>query len=171
MTACTYASPIGDLHLLAKAGRLMSLRFSLAQEPEPQDDRDTPSQESVRFQPVLDSARQQLDAYFARKRKRFALPIALQGTPFQLRVWAELGRIPFGQTISYRQLAERVGKPGASRAVGSANGANPLAIIVPCHRVIASDGTLAGFAGGVEIKRKLLDHEQAGAGLFAIAHG
>lgn len=170
MDHCTHASPVGDLHLSATAGRLIGLRFAKPAEPD-----ELPGQgPRLRLnasQPVLDEARRQLDAYFASQRTRFDVPIALQGTAFQLRVWAELLRLRLGQTISYRDLAERVGQPGASRAVGSANAANPLAIIVPCHRVIAADGSLAGFAGGVDVKRMLLDHEQAGAGLFALACG
>ncbi len=166
-----YPSPVGDLYLTAQAGRLIGLSFcdpdeGVHQEPDGLLTRDRWANDRL-----FDAARSQLDAYFERKRKSFDLPIALSGTPFQLRVWAELRRIDFGTTISYRELAERLGKPGASRAVGSANGANPIAILVPCHRVIASDGSLAGFAGGVAVKRALLDHERAGAGQFALAFG
>ena len=166
-----YPSPIGDLYFTAQAGRLIGLSFrdpgaETLEEPHGLLKRDRQANDQL-----FDTVRSQLDAYFARKRKTFDLPIALSGTPFQLRVWAELRRIDFGTTISYRELAERIGKPGASRAVGSANGANPIAILVPCHRVIASDGSLAGFAGGVAVKRALLDHERAGAGQFALAFG
>jgi methylated-DNA-[protein]-cysteine S-methyltransferase len=98
----------------------------------------------------------QLEEYFAGRRRRFDLPLAPRGTEFQRRVWRALTEIPYGQTLSYGELARRIGKPSASRAVGLANGANPLPIIVPCHRVIGSDGTLTGFGGGLPIKRKLL---------------
>lgn len=109
--------------------------------------------------PLLQEAAAQLQAYFAGTRTAFDLPLAPAGTPFQFKVWEQLGQIPFGQTISYGQLAGRVGNPAASRAVGMANGRNPIAIIIPCHRVIGADGSLTGFGGGVETKRKLLEHE------------
>lgn len=105
--------------------------------------------------------RNQLAAFFAGERQQFDLPLKLLGTPFQLRVWQELAQIPVGKTITYAQLAERVGNSKASRAVGAANGRNPISIIVPCHRVIGASGTLTGYAGGVEMKRCLLDHEHA----------
>ena len=92
---------------------------------------------------------------------RFDLPLRLAGTTFQNKVWTELRRIPFGQTISYGELASRIGKPTARRAVGGANGANPLPIVVPCHRVIGSDKSLTGFGGGIATKRFLLAHEQS----------
>jgi methylated-DNA-[protein]-cysteine S-methyltransferase len=107
---------------------------------------------------------EQLDAYFAGRLTRFDLPLRLAGTAFQNKVWTALRGIPFGETISYGALASRIGKPSASRAVGGANGANPLPIVVPCHRVIGSDKSLTGFAGGVEIKRFLLAHEQQASG-------
>jgi len=102
----------------------------------------------------------QLEAYFAGRRTRFDLTLRFAGTPFQNAVWAALCDIPFGETISYGALAVRIGRPTASRAVGGANGANPLPILVPCHRVIGSDRSLTGFGGGIEIKRFLLDHER-----------
>jgi methylated-DNA-[protein]-cysteine S-methyltransferase len=105
--------------------------------------------------------RKQLAECFAGERQAFDLPLKLLGTAFQLRVWQELARIPFGETITYAQLAERVGNSKASRAVGAANGRNPISIIVPCHRVIGASGTLTGYAGGVERKRWLLGHERA----------
>ena len=100
-----------------------------------------------------------VERYFAGKLREFALPLAPEGTPFQKRVWAELCRIPYGTTISYAELAQRLGDPKAVRAVGTANGANPIAIVVPCHRVIGSDGTLTGYAGGLDKKRALLELE------------
>ena len=108
------------------------------------------------------AVRVQLGEYFAGNRRQFDVPVKLAGTPFQLRVWQELVRIPFGTTITYGQLAQRVGKPTGSRAVGHANGRNPISILVPCHRVIGSDGKLTGYAGGVENKRWLLDWERGG---------
>lgn len=105
------------------------------------------------------AARQQLVEYFAGTRQEFDLPLDARGTPFQQEVWAELCRIPYGQTISYGELARRIGNPAASRAVGLANGRNPLAIIVPCHRVIGANGKLVGFGGGLDRKKILLDLE------------
>jgi len=98
----------------------------------------------------------QLDEYFRGKRREFDLQLAPRGTPFQLAVWSELQRIPFGATISYRELAERIARPSAVRAVGAANGANPIPIIIPCHRVIGANGTLVGYGGGLPIKKFLL---------------
>ncbi|WP_424184945.1 methylated-DNA--[protein]-cysteine S-methyltransferase [Actinokineospora sp. G85] len=106
----------------------------------------------------------QLNEYFEGKRTDFDLPTAMAGTDFQRRVWTELTRIPYSETISYGQLADRLGKPTASRAVGLANGRNPISIIVPCHRVVGSTGSLTGYGGGVERKRFLLDFERATAG-------
>jgi len=106
-------------------------------------------------------ARAQVEDYFAKKRQHFDLPLAAHGTAFQERVWAALREIPFGATTSYGALAAQLGSPRAARAVGSANGANPICLIVPCHRVIAANGSLGGFAFGLEIKQALLAHEQA----------
>ena len=106
-------------------------------------------------------AKQQLQEYFAGTRSTFDLPLGLNvGTPFRRRVWQELQRIPYGETISYGELACRIGQPTASRAVGGANHHNPIAIIVPCHRVIGADGTLVGYGGGLPVKERLLAHEQ-----------
>ncbi len=101
----------------------------------------------------------QLSEYFAGQRRVFDLPLALHGTEFQLAVWNELLRVPYGDTITYAELARRIGRPAAIRAVGAANGANPIPVIVPCHRVIGSDGTLTGYGGGIERKQWLLAHE------------
>jgi methylated-DNA-[protein]-cysteine S-methyltransferase len=103
----------------------------------------------------------QLNQYFARERKEFELPLAPEGTEFQRAVWQRLREIPYGETISYSELARRVGNPKASRAVGSANGANPIPIVIPCHRVIAADGGLGGFGGGLLVKQALLELETA----------
>jgi methylated-DNA-[protein]-cysteine S-methyltransferase len=100
-----------------------------------------------------------LHAYFGGERQRFELPIRMRGTPFQRLSWEGLLTIPFGKTISYAEQARRIGRPGAARAVGAANGRNPIAIIVPCHRVIGTDGTLTGYGGGLGLKQWLLDHE------------
>jgi methylated-DNA-[protein]-cysteine S-methyltransferase len=146
-------SPIGDLLLTSDGEALTGLHMDTAEgfeiDPEWQEDAT-----------VFTDAAKQLAGYFAGELKTFELPLALAGTPFQKRVWAELRRIPFGETISYLELARRVGNPKASRAVGSANGQNPVAVIVPCHRVIARDGTLGGFGGGLDRKEWLLNHEK-----------
>jgi methylated-DNA-[protein]-cysteine S-methyltransferase len=110
---------------------------------------------------ILAAAEKQLCQYFARRRREFDLPLALQGTEFQLAVWNGLLDIPFGETESYGELARRVGRPKAVRAVGAANGANPISIIVPCHRVIGRDRSLTGYGGGLQIKKKLLELEGA----------
>jgi methylated-DNA-[protein]-cysteine S-methyltransferase len=112
----------------------------------------------------FDAAREQLDAYFAGELEGFDLPLAPHGTLFQMRVWDELTRIPYGETISYMELALRLGDRKLVRAVGTANGRNPLSIIVPCHRVIGADGTLVGYGGGLERKRWLLEHEAVASG-------
>lgn len=114
---------------------------------------------------LADAARQFL-AYFAGELRRFELPLAPEGTAFERRVWDAVAAIPYGDTRSYAEIARAVGSPGAARAVGAANGANPLPIVVPCHRVVGSGGALTGYAGGLELKRRLLDLESGRAGLF-----
>jgi methylated-DNA-[protein]-cysteine S-methyltransferase len=109
---------------------------------------------------VLKAAARQFRDYFAGKRQDFDLPLAPEGTDFQRKVWKALERIPYGRTITYGELARRVGKPDAARAVGAANGANPLPVIVPCHRVIGADGSLTGYGEGLPIKAALLELEQ-----------
>lgn len=111
--------------------------------------------------PVLRKAAQQLREFFAGKRHSFEVPLHAEGTPFQRAVWAALHSIPFGETISYGELARRVHRPTASRAVGGAVGKNPISILVPCHRVIGANGALTGYGGGLENKRRLLDFERA----------
>jgi len=108
---------------------------------------------------LLAAASRQVEEYFAGERTMFDLPLKLSGTPFQERVWDELRRIPYGETISYGELARRVGQPTASRAVGAANGRNPISILVPCHRVVGSNGQLTGYGGGIDAKRWLLQWE------------
>ena len=110
---------------------------------------------------MLKEAARQLNAYLARELKEFSLPLAPAGTPFMQKVWAELRKIPYGQTASYKEIAQRIGHPQAQRAVGLANNKNPIAIFIPCHRVIGADGSLVGFGGGLELKRRLLDIEKA----------
>lgn len=148
-----YDSPIGRLGLMGEGDSLISLALPYAPVPLIVE----------RETPVLREAKRQLEAYFAGKLRRFDLPLRMEGTPFQLKVWEQLRQIPYGQAISYGELARRVGQPGASRAVGGANRRNPIAIIVPCHRVIAADGTLGGYSGNCDgsasVKRALLKRE------------
>lgn len=121
--------------------------------------RGTEEDDWIRNDDAFDDVREQLNAYFAKELRIFKLPLAPRGTPFQLDVWRALRDIPYGETRSYAQIARTIGKPDAIRAVGAANGANPLPIVVPCHRVIGSNGSLTGFGGGLEAKRFLLDLE------------
>ncbi len=116
--------------------------------------------------PGSDEAVRQLEEYFAGSRTEFDLPLAPRGTPFQLKVWMALRSIPPGETTSYGAIAEEIGKPSASRAVGAANGKNPISIVVPCHRVIGANGTLTGYGGGLERKAWLLDHETSSRSLL-----
>jgi len=149
----TFESPVGPLLLAGNADalRLVSFESSKHAAP-PQADW---KQDKAPFAEVV----RQLQAYFRGELREFDVPLALQGTEFQRRVWNALRGIPYGETISYLQLAERVGNPKAVRAVGLANGSNPIPIIVPCHRVIGSDGSLTGFGGGISTKKKLLELE------------
>lgn len=147
-------SPIGTLRLVADAHGLREVRFA-----EPRHPHTTPP-EWVRSIEALRFARVQLQEYFAGQRLHFALPLHPLGTPFQQLVWSELVRIPYGLTASYGELARRIGKPQAMRAVGAANGRNPLPIVVPCHRVIGANGSLTGFGGGLPTKQFLLALEQ-----------
>ena len=147
-------SPYGPLTLVADDGVLCGLYMT--------DQRHRPPEESF-GEPdgsPFGEAEEQLDAYFAGVLKEFTLELRLHGTPFQAAVWQELRRIPHGETRSYGQLADTLGNPGASRAVGLANGKNPIGIIVPCHRVVGADGGLTGYGGGLERKRRLLDFER-----------
>jgi methylated-DNA-[protein]-cysteine S-methyltransferase len=112
--------------------------------------------------PVLLKTERQLEEYFAGSRRAFDLPLDMRGTTFQKDVWEALLAIPYGETRSYGQLAKQLGRPSASRAVGAANGRNPISIVVPCHRVIGSSGKLTGFAGGLDVKARLLDMEREG---------
>lgn len=119
---------------------------------------------------VARSVLEQLDEYFRGARKRFDHPLAPHGTPFQLEVWRELQRIPYGETRTYAQIAQSIQRPAAVRAVGAANGANPIPIIIPCHRVVGSNGSLTGFGGGLDVKRALLALESGQGGLASRSH-
>lgn len=147
-------SPLGRLLLAANDGGLRYIIFSSETQPARPDP-------SWREDPApLTQAIRQLQAYFAGDLETFNLRLAPQGTPFQMEVWQRLRDIPYGQTISYGELARRIGNPKASRAVGLANGSNPIPIVIPCHRVIGSNGKLTGYGGGLPIKEKLLALER-----------
>ena len=153
-------TPLGTLIAIAAGGCLTGLHFENA--------RHAPAiapdwREDPQAAPLRECA-QQLADYFSGKRHCFDLPLAPQGTPFQQRVWREIARVPFGETLTYAELALRAGAPGSARAAGAATGRNPLAIVVPCHRIVASTGALTGYAGGLARKRSLLAHEGTGFG-------
>ena len=145
MEQAVISSPLGPLTLFAEDGHLTALVYG-----------DYGGYDDL---PLFREAKRQLEEYFAGQRHTFSLPMAPDGTEFQCRVWQVLQDIPYGTAISYRELADRVGSPRAFQAVGQANGRNPLPILIPCHRVIASNGTLGGYSGGVERKRYLLQRE------------
>jgi methylated-DNA-[protein]-cysteine S-methyltransferase len=145
-------TPIGTITLTSNGRALTRLWLT---DTDLADVATAPAEEDT----VLAAAREQLEAYFDSRLLHFDLPLEPHGTDFQRRVWDSLKLIPFGETISYAELARRVDKPKAVRAVGAANGRNPLMIIVPCHRVIGADGSLTGFGAGIDRKRWLLDHE------------
>ena len=151
-------SPVGKLKLIASANALVAVLW----ERERLDRVRLETAKPDPHHPTLCEAERQLAEYFAGKRTRFDLPLDPRGTQFQKKIWQALREIPFGQTRSYLDLAKAAGSPRAARAVGAANGKNPLSIVVPCHRVIGADGKLTGFAAGLEIKAKLLALE-AGA--------
>jgi O-6-methylguanine DNA methyltransferase len=148
-------SPVGPLSLVSDGQALAALTFEMHTKPAPVVAGAEPGIDAL-----LEETRRQLDAYFAGRLKRFDLPLAPKGTPFQERVWMALRDIPYGQTCSYGDIAAVVNAPQAVRAVGGANGRNPISIVVPCHRVIGANGTLTGFGGGIDRKRYLLTHEQ-----------
>jgi methylated-DNA-[protein]-cysteine S-methyltransferase len=145
-------SPLGPLTLVAAGDTLAGLYMV--------EQRHRPEITSPRDDSILSALREQLEAYFRRELKDFDVPLSLAGTPFQQAVWAGLRTIPYGETWSYGQLAEAIGCPGASRAVGLANGRNPVGVVVPCHRVVGSNGNLTGYGGGLERKQWLLDLER-----------
>lgn len=155
MPHATLDTPLGPLRLVSDGEALTAATFAppLTDEPDASD-------------AVLDAARRQLAAYFGGEPVAFDVPVRLGGTPFQERVWTALREIPHGETISYGTLATRLGMPRAAQAVGAANGQNPAAVVVPCHRVVGADGALVGYAGGLERKRALLDLESPQRRLF-----
>jgi len=155
-------SPIGPLTLIAQDGRIAGILMEVTRH-EP-DAETLGAAVPVDSEPVLAAAADELDAYFRGELTHFDLPLTLDGTRFQQAVWAGLRDIPYGETISYGELARRIGEPSASRAVGLANGKNPVAIVVPCHRVIGADGSLTGYGGGMDRKRFLLGLEQRVSG-------
>lgn len=144
-------SPVGPLKLAAEDGCLTELRFGGEPGRAPSDGVNDA---------VLDAAERQLEEYFRGERREFDLPLKPRGTPFQLADWHALTKIPYGETVTYGDIARAIGRPKAFRAVGMANHSNPISIIVPCHRVIGSDGSLTGYGGGLEVKRFLLELEQ-----------
>lgn len=149
-------SPIGPLRIVEQHDSITAIEFSPFRDGDgrPRGARDDDH-------PVLAEAARQLEEYFARERREFDLPLAPDGSEFQRAVWEQLTKIEYGETASYGEIAARLGKSNAaSRAVGVANGANPIPIVVPCHRVIGADGSLTGYAGGVERKQALLELEQ-----------
>jgi methylated-DNA-[protein]-cysteine S-methyltransferase len=150
MSYATMKSPIGPLLLAGDEGGLRLVHFATGRRPK------SPQRDWIEDRAPFKEVIRQLDAYFEGKLKDFDLPLVLDGTEFQLLVWNNLRKIPYGETVSYGQLARRIGSPDAARAVGLANGSNPIPIIIPCHRVIGSNGDLTGFGGGLPTKKKLL---------------
>ena len=144
---CKYNSPIGELYITADEYSLLSVSFSSKENAISSENN------------IIKTAKKQLDEYFSRRRKVFDLPINPIGTEFQKKVWAELIKIPYGKTRTYKEIALSIGSPKAVRAVGNANNKNPIAIIIPCHRVIGSNGKLIGYRGGLDKKQKLLNFE------------
>ena len=178
LVSTVWDSPVGPLFLAASAKGLVALEFDRRLpgqqtiRPNPRDVRRDASEEK-RDLVFKDSPRpmrgyvSELKEYFAGKRREFSFPLDLRGTEFQIACWSALLAIPYGETRSYADIARAVGKANAFRAVGMANNRNPIAIVVPCHRVIASDGTLCGYGGGLDVKRKLLELEGALSGTLA----
>ena len=156
LTKCTFDSPIGPLTLVASESHLVGLLFE-------NDENRFESASSVSSSRsfILSLAETQLTEYFSGNRKTFEIPFELVGTDFQKKAWLGLLQIPYAQTLSYQEQSERIGHPKAVRAVGSANGQNPISIILPCHRVIGKNGSLTGYGGGLEAKKWLLDFESS----------
>lgn len=152
-----FATPLGSLYATAVDDAITGIYFEGGRHAPPirAEWREDPG-----HAPLAECARQ-LAAYFAGARRAFDLPMKRDATPFQQRVWREIARIPYGETLTYAQLAERAGAPGAARAAGAATGRNPLSIVVPCHRVVGSGGALTGYAGGLDRKTRLLALERA----------
>ena len=160
MRSRTLDTPIGELTLLASDDGLTHVLFAdqepadVGLGPDDHDDGTGPD-------PVLDAAARQLTEYFAGERRDFDLPLDLDGTEFQRAAWRALADVPYGETRSYAEQADAIGRPGAFRAVGAANGRNPVPIVLPCHRIVGADGSLTGFGGGLAVKERLLRHEQS----------
>jgi methylated-DNA-[protein]-cysteine S-methyltransferase len=154
-------SPLGELLVVRDDGGITGLYLPTGRHAK------TALTGWTRDDAAFDDARAQLGEYFAGERTEFELPLNPTGTEFQTKVWLALREIPYGETASYGETAQAIGSPTASRAVGLANGQNPISIIVPCHRVIGANGSLTGYGGGLDAKRWLLSHEAAHAGLFA----
>ncbi|MCT4565139.1 MAG: methylated-DNA--[protein]-cysteine S-methyltransferase [Maledivibacter sp.] len=142
-----FESPIGLIEIQSEGGSIVSLDFLKEKRYE------------ERLEPTLGEAKNQLKDYFNGKRKKFDLPLKMNGTKFQNRVWSELTKIPYGKTLSYKEIAVGIGNDNACRAVGNANNKNKVAIIIPCHRVVGSNGKLVGYEGGLWRKKWLLEHE------------
>lgn len=153
----TVTTPIGELLIAASGRGLSGIWFEGGW---PKTNLPGPSHDEAALA-IIQCVRAELDAYFDGKLRAFSVPCDFRGTEFQKGVWSALQDIPFGEVVSYAQIADRVGRPKAVRAVGAANGQNPIPIVIPCHRVIGSDGSLTGFGGGIERKRWLLEHEGA----------
>ena len=162
-TFARFASPVGELVLTASDTGLTGIYFPTSRHGPPPVERADWAEDDGRrpASAILARARRQLEEYFAGTRTTFDVPLAPTGTPFEQRVWEALRAIPYGTTTSYGVLARQLGDPRATRAVGAANGRNPIPIIVPCHRVVGARGELTGFGGGIDRKRWLLEHEGA----------
>ena len=158
-----YDSLAGPLIVAVSEKGLVALEFDRGKFPSSRDKNLTWELSEKKTKPYT----RELTEYFAGKRREFSFPLDLRGTPFQLNCWRALLKIPYGETRTYADIARSVGQPQAFRAVGMANNRNPIAIVVPCHRVIASDGTLCGYGGGLDVKRKLLELEGALTGTLA----
>lgn len=156
-------SVVGTLTLVAEEGSIVGLYMDLQRHRPDDNALGEPDPRGREVEPFK-AAADQLDAYFAGELTRFDVPLAPRGSEFQQRVWAALQEIPYGRTESYGELAERIGSPGGARAVGLANGKNPIGIIIPCHRVVGADGSLTGYGGGLDRKKQLLDLELAVSG-------
>lgn len=150
LSRAVYKSPVGELLIVCTETALLSLGARKEQE----------SAEDKENNPVIQQTIKELEEYFAGNRKVFTVPLDLRGTEFQKKVWEALREIPYGETRSYKEIAEKIGNPKASRAVGMANHRNPIGIVVPCHRVVGANGKLIGYAGGIPMKQALLELEK-----------
>jgi methylated-DNA-[protein]-cysteine S-methyltransferase len=158
---CFMPSPLGNVLLVTNGDALCGVYFDDQKYLPPIG----PAWQEDSGSAILRAAHNELDQYFAGSRKRFELPLAPNGTPFQRAVWNVIAQVPWGETLTYAELSSRAGHPGSARATGAATGRNPLSIIVPCHRIVGSDGSLTGYAGGLDRKQKLLALERP---LFAL---